>query len=560
MTEPAESLLGAHVFRALLVSGILAPPFSVLLLLLYRHRVVRAMRFGGTLAPSNKSAPRTNVTNASPSQPLQIGPEQRHATAVSPEAEQLTTAALRRPLATAALYGAAGIVGCLVISVAYLRVGNFSLNPMRLLGVWVVAAWPVVLVFNVVAATTAATRLLSVGAYIAAMVLVWALGGASATEIGALWSIQNALPTVVFVASLNRTIRAVGPMVLAFVTVMAVGLEYALAALSDPGAQLNAISKAAAWAGLNPNNTILATILTSLAICGVVGWFVSRGLGFLYSHKKVSDQSVTLDALWLLFFTWSAIVIAAHDVRWLPIGVLAFVILKAADITGRRVLMLRRNGIASARPRRALLLRAFSRSSQNEKLIDALAKHWRYIGSLLLFTGPDLATTTVKPHDFLDFLSGRLRRRFITTTAALERHLAQLDEQPDPDGRFRINDFFCYEDTWQMVVRRLVKEVDATIIDLRGFTGAQTGCVFEIQLVINTVPLERVVTVVDRTTNEPAVLAVAVDAWANLDVNSPNAGCPSPLLRVWRVDKGTNEVRPLLRAICGAAAPRPVSA
>ena len=82
-----------------------------------------------------------------------------------------------------------------------------------------------------------------------------------------------------------------------------------------------------------------------------------------------------------------------------------------------------------------------SRRSQSGGVAQAVS------ASLLV---PDLITAVVEPHEFLGFVSGQLSRQFVQDEADLERRLAALDRQPDPDGRFRVNEFFCHADTWQM--------------------------------------------------------------------------------------------------------------
>jgi len=47
----------------------------------------------------------------------------------------------------------------------------------------------------------------------------------------------------------------------------------------------------------------------------------------------------------------------------------------------------------------------------------------------------------------------------------LESRLSETDVAPDLDGRFRVNDFFCYEDTWKSVLDRLVRDTDAVLMD-----------------------------------------------------------------------------------------------
>ena len=52
-----------------------------------------------------------------------------------------------------------------------------------------------------------------------------------------------------------------------------------------------------------------------------------------------------------------------------------------------------------------------------------------------------------------------------------------------------------------MVLKRLSRESDAVLMDLRGFLPDNQGCVFEINELLNVVPLDRVVFVVDATTD-----------------------------------------------------------
>lgn len=66
-----------------------------------------------------------------------------------------------------------------------------------------------------------------------------------------------------------------------------------------------------------------------------------------------------------------------------------------------------------------LLLRSFSLGKASERLFDALERYWRHAGSIQLIAGVDLATRTIEPHEFLDFMSGKLARRFIDGPAAL---------------------------------------------------------------------------------------------------------------------------------------------
>ena len=56
-----------------------------------------------------------------------------------------------------------------------------------------------------------------------------------------------------------------------------------------------------------------------------------------------------------------------------------------------------------------------------------------------------------------------------------------MDVEPDRDGRFRINEFCCRDDTWQATVVALIERADAVVMDLRGFTAERRGCEFELK-------------------------------------------------------------------------------
>ena len=161
-------------------------------------------------------------------------------------------------------------------------------------------------------------------------------------------------------------------------------------------------------------------------------------------------------------------------------------------------------------------------------------------GRIDLIAGIDLAHRTVEPHEFLDFISGRLSRRFIDGSAVAEQRLRERDTRPDRDRRFRVNDFFCYDDTWKMVLSRLVRDSDAVLMDLRGFSRQNAGCVFELKELARMVPLERVVFVVDRRTDESLLAETLGECRAG----------------VYRLDSITwRHVRQLMRSLASAAAP-----
>jgi hypothetical protein len=158
-----------------------------------------------------------------------------------------------------------------------------------------------------------------------------------------------------------------------------------------------------------------------------------------------------------------------------------------------------------------------------------------------MIAGPDLANATVEPHEFLDFLAGRLNRRFISGPDVLERRLAEAQTKRDTDGRFRVASFYCHDDTWRMVLRRLARESDLVMMDLRGFTPANQGCVYEISELLDTMPLDRIMLVVDATTDETFLTETLRTSWAGIGAASRNLLDPHPSVRLYRLDAAGNK-------------------
>ena len=208
---------------------------------------------------------------------------------------------------------------------------------------------------------------------------------------------------------------------------------------------------------------------------------------------------------------------------------------------------------ADSRPPRLLLLRVFSLGRRSQSLFRAFSLLWRYTGSVRMIAGPDLANATVEPHEFLDFLAGRLQRRFITGPAALDQRLAETSLRRDPDCRFRVFEFFCHADTWQTVLRRLARESDLVLMDLRGFTSTNKGCIFELNELLDAVRLERLLLVVDRTTDEGFLTDVLQQGWVHISASSPNRTDASPRVRLYRLDgAGAQGIGKLVATLAGA--------
>jgi hypothetical protein len=508
---------------------------SELLLAFYRRSVVRSMRGGA--APQ---LPPAATAARAPGEPRAVDLDLQAADASLGD-RQVTGGALyarwRRAVGeTTKVYVAAGGVYAVIMAVAC--AWRFQLFSAPALVVLVLAfGWPAVMTAILIAVPARRWQVVTVVAYWilffigAAMQLpgdrtTWIVAGNLFASVGAL-------------VVRGRRIRAVAPVVAAFLTVLGVAIVSFLAVLTMVPGQETEMSGIA----------VVAVFVMFLApVAGVIGgWRALRWLGRRYSEKRTTDQTITMAAVWISFAGVHGAIVAYDDSRWMATGLVAFGGFLLATTIGFRTVSRR---AARGHVPRLLVLRVFALGRRSRRLFDRLAARWRHIGSVQLIAGPDLASSTVEPHEFFDFLSRKLAGRFLETAESIDSALAALDTRPDHDGRYRITDFFCRDTAWRLVFSRLAEDSDVVLMDLRGFSPANRGSTYELAELLNLVPCDRIAIVIDGATDGRFLAETIEHAASRISPSSPNAAGAMIRVRVFRSE--TNGLNPdrLLRVLC----------
>lgn len=555
--DPLTVALTGQLPFVIVLGAAIAFPLSLLLVRLYRRAVLRSMRSRGTTAaPTEPSAQAVST----PTSPLELSlAEGPSALPASPPVEALFHEAERAPWRAALIYGMAGTAYALVMTFGLFIAERVKFSPERFVWLFWTFAWPAVLTTNLVAGSTRRRKFLLVAAYIAVLGVLAAIALArspklTAGQLALHWLLTNGPGTLLLLAFLTRPIRAVGPMVITFMIIAVMGSQLGLDFVNSDQRILRFVAGMGFRIGLSGTAVFYSLILVGFVLFGFAGWAALGWIRRKYVRKQISDQSLTVDAIWLLFGIVQSIDLVFERWWWIFTGLAAFVLFKAVTRIGFR--FARQRVSHDTFSPKLLLLRVFSLGKRSERLFDALGKHWLRVGSVRLIAGPDLASSTVEPHEFLDFLIGKLARRFIDGPKTLDVRLSELDTRPDWDGRFRVTDFFCHDDTWKMVLARLIGESDAVLMDLRGFSKGNAGCKYEIEELLNVAPLERLVFVIDNTTDATLLEQVAAEGWSRLRADSPNLQLPSARLRLFRfTGSRSGELRHLLRLLSSASAP-----
>jgi hypothetical protein len=302
------------------------------------------------------------------------------------------------------------------------------------------------------------------------------------------------LPALLGLATGARRVRGVAP--LTFAALLVFGLAPPLGLRLTQW--LTATATGTTWviSGVGIDTGI---VLLALPI-GLAAWWRVKRLARDYEAKRLSDALLLARTWWLLLVAVDAIELvsvypgAPALAATLTVSVAAYVI--ASPLLAGA---LRRAFAATPRPapRRLLLLRVFGDTARTEALFDRIGARWQLFGPVTMIAGPDVVARVVNPGDFLRFAAGRIGSVFINTAEDLQRRLAALDDQPDLDGRYRVEAFCCRDNTWQATVVELMDRADAVIMDLRGYDGQRLGCDFELAQLGARMSAAQVVLVVD---------------------------------------------------------------
>lgn len=521
----------------------LAIALTLATLFLYRWAIGRAMR-----AAAREAAPVVPEPTpfTPPSRPLEIAVVAQSAPLTAPPPNLDASIQSMRRLSMA--YVLAGLVHASLATAIMFWLNELDFRLFRALAVWTVFAWPVVAVLMMTATTTRRQQTLLVGAYFAFLLVLEIIAEAfhlryqpGFGELFLLWAIIMGPPTAVVVLLANRAWRSVG----------LTALFFSIAVMG--AAQLGFMLIGCAF--LTTKNTVLFAsrnylLLAIMLACGTLAWLLLRRAARRYQAKLASDQMFTLDSWWLLvsalevLFQMTASGVASV---WF---LLAFAGYKLAlHLSLQRFVQTKEPG----QPQSMLLLRVFGHTERARTLADQVGQTWRHAGPINMIGGTDLATALLEPDELMAFWSGKLRQGFVASSTDLEKRLENLDETRDPDGRYRINEFFCHDNTWRATVRALAQRSAVVLMDLRGFGKDNRGCEFELAMLLGEVPLARVVLLVDRTTRIEDLKILLDSVWGKLPASSPNRDLTQPVLHLFDVEDSSKALRPLLSRLFAAA-------
>lgn len=306
------------------------------------------------------------------------------------------------------------------------------------------------------------------------------------------------LPVLLLLASGSSRLRAVVPMIFAALLVFGAAPwagSWLVFVLIQTKMGLEGLLSTVEVVG------IYAPFLLLVIPVGLVAWQRMHALSAAYVSKRFSDAQLLSRMWWLMLVAVIAFDLILSSKRSLLVTLAGAIVAYLAFPFANRWLFARSEPARErTRPRTLLLLRTFGYRARTERLFARIGMRWRYFGPLSVVAAPDVFAHTIDSGDFLEWLTGRIDESFVRSQADLERRLAQFDAAPDPDGRYRVTESCCHDDTWKPTVVSLMDRADVIVMDLRGLTKDHGGCAFELEQLRMRVDAARVVLIVDRKT------------------------------------------------------------
>lgn len=474
------------IFTALILGVLLASGMAWLVAGLYRRRMVALMR-GGAAPGDMRLTGMDASSNSSPRPPAVL------------DFDANRRAGLRFLFALSGLCLLIGLTHSWLALHFIYTPDEFSLNRLLVLGL--VYAWPMVLAWGLARRWSWSRVVAGVIGYMLVMSVVVVLGSneqQSLGQVGAWLGGVVAIPILItlFISASGR-IRAIAPYLLPPFLILSASTHVALQLMAstaqNPPAWLYSLVGT-----LGAYGTIITLALAPWLLLAWPVVVLGRWLAAAYRNKRFSDLSYLFTAYWfVILFSSSLPAFASVGAAGLT-QLLPWLWIPVAWIVLPKWLSPRNP------PPTLLVLRVFQKDAQVETLFDRVIERWRHTGNTVLIAGTDLVSRTLDPDDLFAFLNRQLASRFIASAAEIPQRIAEFDLQPDPDGRYRVNECYCFDTTWQAALRALVEKSDVVLMDLRGFKPENRGCRFELGVLAEAPDIRRVVLLHDAHTAREA--------------------------------------------------------
>lgn len=153
--------------------------------------------------------------------------------------------------------------------------------------------------------------------------------------------------------------------------------------------------------------------------------------------------------------------------------------------------------------------------------------------------------TVISVSVYLIYGFKKISKSFIHSQTDLDQRLLQIEKSPiSIFSTFKECPVRCYDNTWAFVVSEFVQLADVILMDLRGYSEARKGCQQEVILLLNHVPVSKVVFLLGKA-DLPQVKNLIEETCQNINQSSPNYNNENIQINIFSIENSEKKYESL---------------
>lgn len=172
-------------------------------------------------------------------------------------------------------------------------------------------------------------------------------------------------------------------------------------------------------------------------------------------------------------------------------------------------------------------------------LFLGFAAVWRFLGRIQLLNGAGFMGDTLEIAT--SFVRGKSNDLVVKTPEELAARIAAFTAVPGGMGMYTHHALLCHDNVWKLALDTALKDSDAVVMDLRGFSREHQGATYELGQLVDCVPADRFVLLADKTTDAEFLSATLRQAWEAMAIDSPNRRPLSRPIRVVHLEQASTK-------------------
>lgn len=137
---------------------------------------------------------------------------------------------------------------------------------------------------------------------------------------------------------------------------------------------------------------------------------------------------------------------------------------------------------------------------------------------------------------FLISISRITVKRFIRSIPLLNKKIDSIRTNiRSISATYKNFTLYCFDNVWKKAVQQILPVSKAVLMDLRGFTPGRRGCKYEIGLLIDSYPINKIVFLADEGPSIEAIKEIVKEQWKMMSAGSPNKNIHNPELKIYFV-------------------------